>query len=117
MKESETRDIKGYEGYARISKDGKVYVFREGKGKKLWIEKANREGSCAYRIGLKVDGKLKDFSVGRLLLEAFEVPMPVVEGKFFVAGYRDNNWLNLNLDNVYWKMRTRRIPVKEKEVA
>jgi len=90
-------DIKGFEDYYTISRDGKVW----SKRKKIYrIPYKDKKGYL--RIGLNKDGKQKYFLIHRLLAIAY-IDNP--ENKETVD-HIDRNPSNNNLDNLRWATRT-----------
>lgn len=65
------RDVVGYEGYYKVSDDGKVWSCRREKYLKPKKSKAGY-----YRVSFSVHGSYKTFSIHRLVALAF-IPNPL----------------------------------------
>lgn len=99
------RDIKGYEGYYKVSNLGNVKsvdrVINNGgvkytaKGKLL---KLQHNGHGYYQVSLSKKGKRKSYKVHRLVAEAF---IPNTR-KLNHINHIDGNKLNNNVTNLEW---------------
>lgn len=91
--------IPGYPNY-RITRDAKVYSNRSGNWVRVALVKklsnVTSTGVKIYRPYVNVYNRLK--SLYRLLAITY-IPKP--EGKNYVC-HKDNNPMNLSLDNLYW---------------
>lgn len=86
------KEIRGYEGFYKVSNFGYVVSIRSGK-------KLKSDSSHNYeRVTLSVDGVVKRFFVHRLVCEAF---LDNKEGKPIV-NHKDFNKRNNNLRNLEW---------------
>lgn len=65
------RDVIGYEGYYKVSDDGKIWSCRSNKFLKPKLSKAGY-----YRVSLSVNGECKICSIHRLVALAF-IPNPM----------------------------------------
>lgn len=94
MLKEEWKDIKGWEGYYKISSFGRVLSVKRGIYKAL--DESNRGGYV--RVNLCNNAKQKKYFVHRLVAEAF------VEGYFDGAdvNHKDFDRKNNNADNLEW---------------
>lgn len=91
------KDIVGYEGRYKVSNFGNIYSTpKDGKPNKMLKQEIMQ--SKYKRVTLSIDGKVKRFSVHRLVAEAF---IDNNENKPCV-NHIDNNGLNNNVDNLEW---------------
>lgn len=63
------------------------------------ILKQSIQSSGNAIVCLSIDGKVRTYSVGRLILNTF---MPTPNSDKYVVGYKDNNKSNNVLDNLFW---------------
>lgn len=89
------KDIKGYEGYYKISNHGNVFSIRANKI--MTPEIMNRGGYL--RIGLHINGKKERIMVHRLVMYTFIEYRPYPE---FEVNHKDMNTKNNRLDNLEW---------------
>ena len=87
------KDIKGYEGIYGITSCGKVWSYRR---KKFLTPGVNRYGYLY--VNLWKDGKVKTYSLHRLVAEAF-IPNPE---KLPQVDYIDGNKMHNFLNNLQW---------------
>lgn len=86
------KNIKGYEGIYQISSCGRIKNITNGRIIKQHLNK----GYCI--IGLHKDGNAKNFSVHRLVAEAF-IPNP---NSLPQINHKDENKENNSVDNLEW---------------
>lgn len=67
----EWKDIKGYEGHYQVSNYGRIKSFAINKGMYVKILKYVPDKDGYNRIGIYNKGKMKNFSVHRLVAKAF----------------------------------------------
>lgn len=102
------KEVKGYEGLYLISDEGNVFslprTVNNGrgeylhKGKMLKQGKRGRDGLLYQCVVLCKDGICKDFSVHRLVAEAFlEKPLG-----YDVVNHKDRNTSNNCVENLEW---------------
>lgn len=84
------REIYGY----MVSNEGNV-KSRLGKPVKLRLSKSGRP-----YVSLSVNGQRVNKTLAVLVLECFVGERPNSD---CVVGYKDKNWLNNRLDNIFWK--------------
>ena len=84
-------DIQGHPGY-RVSDHGKV----EGPN---GPRKATKQTTGYYYVGWKVEGKLTNFLVHRLVADAF---CPCDDKRGLIVAHRDGNKDNCRWDNLKW---------------
>lgn len=89
-------DIKGYEGYYKISKDGFVFSCRANKFLKGFSK--NGEADNYKRIELQLFGNKKKFQVHRLVADAF---IPNIDNKPFV-NHKNGNKSDNHVSNLEW---------------
>lgn len=87
------KDIKNYEGLYAITMTGRVWSYKSKKFLKPGVS-----GNGYILVRLYKDGKVKNFSVHRLVAETY-IPNP--NGKPQV-GHIDDNPKNNCWDNLYW---------------
>lgn len=87
------KDIKGYEGLYGITSCGKVWSYR---GKKFLFPYSNSKGYL--RVTLCKDGKREQFSVHRLVAEAY-IPNP---DNLPQINHKDENKTNNCVNNLEW---------------
>ena len=102
------KDVVGYEGLYEVSNLGRVRsldritedsVGRKRKWKGQMLNPINSVGGNGYlRVRLSQDGKKIDYTVHRLVAEAF-IPNP--ENKTDV-GFKELDRNNVSVDNLYW---------------
>ena len=102
------KDVVGYEGLYEVSNLGRVRsldritedtVGRKRKWKGQVLNPINSKGGNGYlRVRLSEDGKKIDYTVHRLVAEAF-IPNP--ENKTDV-GFKELDRNNVSVDNLYW---------------
>lgn len=104
LENEEWRPVKGYEGRFEVSNYGRVKSFLTmGNCRKVGAEYAHllkpKKTNRGYlRVSLRIDGKTKDFSVHRLVVDAFiGIPDGMVVNH--IDGCKTNNNLT-NLDVV-----------------
>ena len=107
-KQEEWKDVVGYEGLYEVSNFGRVRsldritedtVGRKRKWKGQMLNPINSVGGNGYlRVRLSEDGKKIDYTVHRLVAEAF-IPNP--ENKTDV-GFKELDRNNVSADNLYW---------------
>lgn len=99
------KDIKGFEGWYKVSNDGDVksidrYIGHSRGGKRLYkgapVKKALKRGY--WQVRLKMDGNSYYFNVHRLVAAAF---IPNKEGKPQV-NHIDGDKLNNHVSNLEW---------------
>ena len=99
------KDIKGYEGMYQVSDQGDIKSLRKWSGtcyRKERILSKNRLTKDGYhRVSLAKDGKYKDFSVHRLVAQAF-IPNP--ENKLTV-NHKNGDKLDNRVENLEWATR------------
>ena len=95
------QDIQGYEGYYQISNFGRVYSTpKDGKQAKfLKLQKVHSATTTYLRVSLSKDGKVKRFSVHRLVALHF-LPVPLATQT--VINHLDCNGSNNHYDNLQW---------------
>lgn len=93
MKETRWKPISGYEGYYLVSDKGDVWSVRR---KKMLAPKMQKTGYL--RVALSVDGRVKNFSIHRIVALAF-IPNP--EGKPTVNHINENKTDN-RVENLEW---------------
>ena len=102
------KDVVGYEGLYEVSNFGRVRsldretkdsVGRKRKWKGQMLNPINSVGGNGYlRVRLSEDGKKIDYTVHRLVAEAF-IPNP--ENKTDV-GFKELDRNNVSVENLYW---------------
>lgn len=90
------KDIEGFEGHYQVSNLGRVKSDKYGYWREL-KQTINNRGKGYLRVGL-FDGKMKTYSVHRLVAQAF-IPNP--ENKPQV-NHIDGNTRNNNVNNLEW---------------
>lgn len=95
MKKEYWKYIKGYEGLYQVSNFGRVKSNKFGKER---ILKPFTNSTGYLLVSLCKDGKVKAFTVHRLVAEAFiDNPDNLPQ-----VNHRDENKLNNNVDNLEW---------------
>ena len=89
------KSVVGYEGLYMVSNWGRVKSIKFGKER---ILKPVTNSSGYLLVHLCKDGKVKSFTVHRLVAEAF-IPNPY---NLPQVNHRDENKLNNNVDNIEW---------------
>ena len=92
------KDVKGYEGLYLISSDGDVISLKHDQPKTLKAGLRGRDGLFYEFVSLSKNGENKNFSVHRLVAEAFlenEDCLPEVN-------HKDKNTLNNCVENLEW---------------
>lgn len=90
--------VKGYEGLYLISSDGEVISLKHDQPKTLTTGLRGRDGLFYKFVSLSKNGESKNFSVHRLVAEAFlenEACLPEVN-------HKDKNTLNNCVENLEW---------------
>ena len=90
------KDVPGYEGLYKVSNFGRVKSMPRGGFKGGFLGNEDNEGYI--KVTLSKDGKIKNFSVHRLVASLFLEKEP---GKDFV-NHKDENPSNNNVDNLEW---------------
>ena len=86
------KDIKGYEGKYKVSNLGNVYSYLTNKKLKPGIDKGY------LKVNLRKDGKTKQFTVHRLVAQAFLTN----DNDYPCVNHKDENPSNNNVDNLEW---------------
>lgn len=96
MKE-EWRDVKGYEGFYKVSNIGRVLSLkRKTTNEHIMKQHINHDGY--WEVNLCMNNKAKTCRVHRLVAEAF-IPNPM---NFPIINHKDENKLNNNYNNLEW---------------
>ena len=102
MNEEIWKDIIGYEGLYQVSNLGRVKSLERYNRRNIKIPEKILVGCVNYKGYHKVllckDGRQKQYSVHRLVMNAF-VPNP---NNYPVVNHKDENKLNNNVDNLEW---------------
>lgn len=95
------QDIKGYEGYYQISNFGRVYSTpKDGKPAKfLKLQKVPSTTTVYLRVSLSKDGKVRRFSVHRLVALHF---LPAPSAAQIMINHLDCNGSNNHYTNLQW---------------
>lgn len=88
--------MKGYEGLYEVSDGGKVRTLNYNHTGKVKELSPGNTGSGYLQVILYKEGKLKQFLVHRLVVEAFISEIP----KGLVVNHKDENKQNNNVDNL-----------------
>lgn len=89
-------DIKGYEGFYKINKNGEVLSLRRNK-----LLKLNANNSGYLGCSLSKQGKSVSYSIHRLLAQTF-ISNPLKKEQI---NHKDGNKLNNDLNNLEWATR------------
>jgi hypothetical protein len=86
------KDIEGYEGFYSVSRDGRVWTHRRGK----YLNPGSSSQGKYLSVCLTRDGKVKCFSIHRLVASAFiENPDNKPQVNHIDGNKRNNNAYNL----------------------
>ena len=118
MKEN-WKDVLGYEGLYQASNLGRIRSLNYNREGKIKILKPVKAKNGYLRVNLYKDGKLKHYSVHRLVWEAFNGKIPEgYEINHINEIKTDNRLENLNLmtpkQNVNWGTRNQRVGEKQR---
>lgn len=91
------KDIEGFEGLYKISKNGVIRTIKR-QGSKGGFKKTRIGDTGYYQVWLSKPGCRKERKVHRLVAQAF-IPNP--DNKPFVC-HMDGNKLNNKISNLYW---------------
>lgn len=98
----EWKDIRGYEGFYRVSNFGRILSLDRLTRKRRFIRSRVREhgsdGGGYPKVELARDGRIETALIHRLVADAF-VPNPL---NLPVVHHRDENRLNSRADNLEW---------------
>ena len=86
------KDIKGYEGLYAVTKDGKVWSYKN----KIFLKTSNSRGYI--KVNLIKDNKQKHFYIHRLVAMAF-IPNPF---NLPQVNHKDENKANNHVTNLEW---------------
>lgn len=96
--EEEWKDVKGYEGYYKVSNYGRVMSLNYQKRGYSQILKPKINNSGYEHYQLHKEGKFKDFLAHRLVADCF---IPKEDGKDLI-NHKDENPRNNRVDNLEW---------------
>lgn len=90
------RDIAGYEGMYQVSDLGRVRSLKYGKVRVL---RPGKNNNGYLRVNLKIDGSRKNFSIHRLVAQAF---IPNYDESKNQVNHKDENKENNRVNNLEW---------------